>query len=62
MIQDNSIIIYQLNIIIKLLKYFQEEIKDLMFKGLTMLHLTEFHSTPEYSNKILSTNKKLRYQ
>ena len=62
MIQDNKIILHKLKIILKLLQDFQEEIKYIEFKLFPMGHLTKVNSPPEDSNKIISTNKKIRYQ
>lgn len=42
--QDNKIILYQHKIIMKMIKGFNPDIKDNMFKGLPMGKLTKLHN------------------
>ena len=61
-VQDNKIILHQRKIIIKLLQDFNQEIKDLKFKGFPMGNLTKVTRPLDDSQDLLSTNKQVRYQ
>ena len=61
-VQDNKIIIHQRKIIIKLLQDFNNEIKDLKFKGCPMGNLTKVIRPLNDTQDLLSTHKQVCYQ
>ena len=61
-VQDYKIILHQRKIIAKLLQEFNEEIKDLKFKGCPMGNLTKVIRPSDDSQDLLSTQKQVRYQ
>ena len=61
-VQDQKIILHQRKIIAKLLQDFDNEIKDLKFKGFPMGNLTKVICTPDYSKDFLSTHRQVSYQ
>ena len=61
-VKDNKIILQQRKILIKLMKDFNQEIKDLKFKGFQIGNLIKINCPLDDSKDILSTNKQVRYQ
>ena len=61
-VQDNKIILHQRKIIAKLLQEFNEEIKDLKFKGCPMGNLIKVISPSDDSQDLLPTQNQVRYQ
>ena len=60
--QNHKIIIHQRKIISKLLQEFNNEIKDLKFKGCPMGNLTKVIRPSDDSQDLLPTQKQVRYQ
>ena len=61
-VQDHKIILHQRKFIAKLLQDFDNEIKDLKFKGFPMGNLTKVIHTYDDSKDLLSTHIQVRYQ
>ena len=61
-IKDDKLILHQHKIILKLLQDFDQEIKDLNFKGCPMGNLIKVTHPLDESNDILYTNKQVWYQ
>lgn len=61
-VKDYKIILHQSKIISKLLKEFNEEIKDLKFKVCPMGNLTKVILPSDDSKDLLPTQKQVRYQ
>ena len=61
-VQDQKIILHQRKIIAKLLQYFDNEIKNLKFKGFPMGNFTKVICLPDDSKDLLSTHRQVSYQ
>ena len=61
-VQGHKIILHQRKIISKLFQDFDNEIKDLKFKGFPMGNLTKVIRPSDDSKDLLSTQRQLRYQ
>ena len=61
-IQDHKIILHQRKIIAKLLQEFNNEIKDLKFKGSPMGNLTKVIRPSDDSQDLLPTQRQVHYQ